>query len=205
MPKKKNVKPKTSTKNSRYLRRRRVSPLKFAFWLILLLLSGFVVYVMYRFFFDKSFDLDLPVGASAESSEVKELKTSDSDSKDSKEKLEKESSEPSDNKTPEQYEGENPNSSASLTGALTASYVSGNSLVLRVNIDQYLTSGTCTLRLENSGSVVEKTAAILPTASTSSCEGFDVPVSELSSGSWTIKISLSSAEKTGEITGEVKI
>ena len=42
-------------KNPRYLRRRRISPLKLAFWLILALLAGFVAYNMYRFFFDKSY------------------------------------------------------------------------------------------------------------------------------------------------------
>ena len=118
---------------------------------------------------------------------------------------EKESSEPSDNKTPVQNEGDDPNTLEELTGYITSANKVGNTLVLRININQYLSSGTCTLNLEKNGAVVEKTAAIFPTASTSSCEGFDVPMSELSEGNWKVTISLSANGKTGTITGSTKL
>ncbi len=199
----------TVAKNPRYLRRRRVSPLKFAFWLVLALLAGFVAYMMYRFIFDRSFDLPISAAESKESSEEKS-------SKDSKDKTlaasEKETSEdskesesPAPSKTPTQNDGEDPNISASLTGSLTSINVSGSSLVLRVNIDQYLSSGTCSLTLSSGSSVVEKSAAILPTVATSSCEGFDVPLSELGSGAWKIEINLTSGDRVGKITGSVDL
>lgn len=102
-----------------------------------------------------------------------------------------------------QYEGEDPNTLEELTGSLTFAQVSDNNLVIRVNIDQYLTSGTCSLSLSN-GYAAE--AAIIPTGSIySSCEGFDIPVSSLPSGTLNINIRLSSDGKTGTITGSVNL
>ena len=195
--KKKSNKP--LAKNPRYLRRRRISPLKLAFWLILALLAGFVAYNMYRFFFDKSYDLP-----ASGISDIKPVEVSPEKSSEEKPKeAEKEDSD--DGKSIKQNEGSDPNASPSLTGSLTSANKSGDNLVIRVNIDQYLSSGTCSLKLENNGTLIEKSANIFPTASTSSCEGFDVPLSELSSGTWNIIINLASGEKTGEIKGEVNL
>ena len=196
-------KKKTNKKsNQRYLRRRRISPLKLVFWLTLALLAGFVVYNMYRFFFDKSYDLP------SSPAEVIDSKKSEEKSKEKASEGkpdEAKKSDSSDGKDLKQNEGADPNSLETLTGSLTSATKSGDNLVIRVNIDQYLSSGACSLKLENSGTVVEKSASILPTASTSSCEGFDVPLSELDSGNWDIIIKLSSGEKTGEIKGEVSL
>lgn len=202
MSKKKKSTQKSAPNNPRYLRRRRVSPLKLVFWLILALLAGFVAYNMYRFFFDKSYNLP------SSPTEVIDSKSSEEKSKEksSEEKpAEAKKSDSADGKDIKQNEGSDPNSSESLTGSLTSAAQSGDNLIIRVNIDQYLSSGTCVLKLESSGKVVEKSAPIFPTASTSSCEGFDVPVSELGSGKWDIIITLSSGEKTGEIKGEVNL
>ena len=154
---------------------------------------------MYRFFFDKSYDLP-----ASGISDIKPIEVSPEKSSEEKPKeAEKEDSD--DGKSIKQNEGSDPNASPSLTGSLTSANKSGDNLVIRVNIDQYLSSGTCSLNLENNGTLIEKSANILPTASTSSCEGFDVPLSELSSGTWNIIINLASGEKTGEIKGEVNL
>ena len=55
-----------------------------------------------------------------------------------------------------QYDGEDPNMAEELSGALTYVGVSGNNLLIRVNIDQYLSSGTCRLELNRGGQVVCK-------------------------------------------------
>ena len=202
------AKRKTSKKNasnSRYLRRSRLSPLKLLFWLILICLAGFVFFMMYRFFFDKNFDLPSTASEIAETKESKTQEVSTELKEKEETHKETESSEPSDNKTPIQNEGTDPNTLEELTGYITSANKVGNALVIRVNINQYLSSGTCTLNLEKNGTVVEKTAAIFPTASTSSCEGFDVPTSELSEGNWKVTISLSSNGKTGTITGSTKL
>ena len=111
-----------------------------------------------------------------------------------------------DGKTPEKYEGADPNSSESLTGYITTSRFSGDKLIIRVNIDQYLSNGTCTLTLSDGANQLDKSAKLSPAASTSTCEGFDIPSSELSNFSRPIDITinLTSGDKRGSITGRVE-
>lgn len=105
-----------------------------------------------------------------------------------------------------QYEGEDANNFADLTGAITYTGVSGGFLRIRVNIDQYLESGTCTLALRKEGAnIYSAEARIVASASTATCEGFDIPTSELETGDYVIVIYISSGEKTGEIDGEVRV
>ena len=106
---------------------------------------------------------------------------------------------------PIQNEGEDPNQLESLTGNLTTNRVSNGKLILRVNINQYLSTGICNLTLTSGSNTITKTVNIVAVASTSTCEGFDVPVSELSSGAWQISINIQSGDKTGTITGEQNI
>lgn len=105
-----------------------------------------------------------------------------------------------------QYDGGNPNEAENLTGAITYLGASGNDLVVRVNIDQYLTSGSCEINVISGGEVLyTDLVSIIDSAATSTCEGFNVPMSSLSSGKVRVDINLSSGEKTGMISGEVEI
>ena len=105
-----------------------------------------------------------------------------------------------------QNEGTDPNKSAVITGVLTRADVSGDKAIIRVNIDQYLSSGTCTLTISSGSNQLVKTANLIPSAATSTCEGFDVPSSELANFSrpLSISISLTSGDKTGIIEGQVE-
>lgn len=103
-----------------------------------------------------------------------------------------------------QYEGDNPNEAEELTGVVTYAAVNGDNLMIRVNIDQYLDSGNCELSLIQGGVKYSNTANI-SSVTTATCEGFNVPVSELGSGNYQIIIKLSSDGKTGTIKGEVNI
>ena len=94
--------------------------------------------------------------------------------------------------TPLRYEGDNPSSSDSLSGAITYSAVSGDVLIIRTTIDQ-LASGSCTATLANGGKVVTRTSTLAQNPSSSTCEGFDIPVSELGSGNWNIEITVQDA------------
>lgn len=105
-----------------------------------------------------------------------------------------------------QNEGSNPNDSATLTGVITRVDAVDGKLTLRVNIDQYLTSGICELTLKNGANVYTETANITDSASTSTCEGFDIPTGKLATtGAWEISIKISSGEKAGMISGKVNI
>lgn len=107
----------------------------------------------------------------------------------------------------DQYEGTNPNTLDDLTGSLTHVASDGTNLVIRVNIDQALTEGNCQLSLTSGDNLYSANAFIFSTGSIySSCEGFDVPLSELAASNvWAIKINLTSGDKTGVITGEARL
>lgn len=105
-----------------------------------------------------------------------------------------------------QYDGEDPNTAAELTGVVTYAGVNDGVLMIRVNIDQYLNSGECRLELLRGGEVVhEETAAVVDAAATATCEGFNVDTSGLSSGDYQILIKVSAGGKTGAINGEVSL
>lgn len=105
-----------------------------------------------------------------------------------------------------QYEGEDPNKLDELTGVITMASVQDGVLVIRTNIDQYLSSGSCELSVMQNGSIIySATADIGAGVSTSSCQGFDVPATVLGSGNYQINIKISSGGKTGTLNGEVNV
>lgn len=67
---------------------------------------------------------------------------------------------------------------------ITAANQNNDLLQVRTQIATVTSAGKCTLTLTRSGKVVSKITDVQPLASTSTCMGFDVPVSELSVGSW---------------------
>ncbi len=107
-------------------------------------------------------------------------------------------------KTPPQYEGPNPNTLDRLTGSITHASVNSGTLVIRTNIDQTI-SGECKLILSSPNKTITKTAPTINNPSSSSCQGFDIPVSELGSGNWQIKIIVTTSNKTGIISGSTTI
>ena len=108
-------------------------------------------------------------------------------------------------KTPVQNEGENPNNLAELTGIITSVRVVDNNLIIRTSIDQYISSGTCKLEMNNGDNSFSDEVEIIPLVSTSTCDGFDILTKNLSSGKWNIKIKISSENKNGIMEKEVEI
>ena len=105
-----------------------------------------------------------------------------------------------------QYEGEDPNMMEELTGAVTYAGVNGDMLTVRVNIDQYLSEGSCRLELSQGGVVAyEDMVGIAAMVTTATCDGFSVPVGELGSGDYDILVELKSGDKNGKIKGEVSL
>ena len=142
-------------------------------------------------------------------------KQSDNTSKTEEKKSEEKSENNSDEKTEEsqkteekapQYEGESPNKSETLTGLITYADVVNDELVIRVNIDQFLQSGNCNLTMSRNGvTYYTQTVGIQESVTTSTCDGYKIPVSELTKGDLQVEISLDSDGKTGKITGRVRI
>lgn len=105
-----------------------------------------------------------------------------------------------------QYDGEDPNDSDELSGVITYAGVADDYLVVRVNIDQYLRGGECRLTVLSSDSVIhEEVVEIVGGPSSSSCNGFDVPVGIIGSGKFEIVINLESDDKKGAIREEVDV
>lgn len=105
-----------------------------------------------------------------------------------------------------QYEGESPNKSETLTGMITYANVADDELTIRVNIDQFLQTGTCNIALSRNGVThYSQSVGIVESVTTSTCDGFKIPASELPSGNLQVEINLESEGKSGKIEGRVKI
>lgn len=105
-----------------------------------------------------------------------------------------------------QYEGGDPNEAEGLTGAVTYAGVSGDVLMIRTNIDQYLADGECELTLSRRGATIYSSIAnIMSSVATSACDGFDVPVVELGGGEIEININLSADGRVGSLHGKANI
>lgn len=93
------------------------------------------------------------------------------------------------------------------SGVINYAAVNGDKLVVRVNIDQYAGSGTCELVLRQNGDELYRaTASIVDVVSTATCEGFDVPLAEISvAGDVDIVVKVNASGKSGTISGKVKL
>jgi len=79
-------------------------------------------------------------------------------------------------------------------------------LQIRAQIGAVDDTGVCTLTLTSPGrSMVTKTASTQSLASISTCNGFDVPLSELSAGIWKAQIQYSSNALSGTASQDVDI
>lgn len=78
-------------------------------------------------------------------------------------------------------------------------------LRVRATADALISGGTCTLTLTKNGTTITKTAPTFVTAHTSTCQGFDVPVGELSPGSWDVTLEMTKDSQSGRATTAVNI
>jgi hypothetical protein len=112
-------------------------------------------------------------------------------------------SDPSPKPTPSSNGGK-PTVSVSITATTTDK--TANILYIRSLIQTVSSSGKCTLSMNNdSGSVYSSSAESQPGPSTSSCKGFNIPLSKLSPGKWKIAIHYEDDSVTGNTEGEVNI
>jgi hypothetical protein len=98
------------------------------------------------------------------------------------------------------------NSSKSNVGVtMTAGSQNGSLYQMRFQIDSPTNEGTCTLTLTRGSATVTKTASVQALAKISTCQGFDVPVSELSPGQWNVSLSYESNTLTGSTTSTITV
>lgn len=97
------------------------------------------------------------------------------------------------------------NGNQPFTTTITAANQNGNLLQIRVLIETLSTSGTCDLTLTQGSKSVTKSSDIQANASSSTCKGFDVAVSGLTSGVWNITIKVTIGSQISTTTGTVTI
>ena len=165
--------------------------------LILLVVAGIIVYLVWDGYFNnEKEDTPTPSQVSTQATEEEQEVVVE----DEEEPAE------SEEKKVKQYEGEDPNKSEELSGVVTYAGVVDGKIMIRANIDQYLEGGTCKLSLSKNGQVAyEETVSITDSASTSTCKGFDITATKLSSGDYNIVIKIESNSKTGTIRGVVSV
>ena len=145
-------------------------------------------------------------------SENSNSSSENTETKSSKE-LEKDSSPENDapiDKTPVRYtpvEESIDSSNDEITGIINFNAVSEGNLVIRTTINNDGSVGNCKLTLtkQSSGQTITKKSTIITNPHTSTCQGFDIPVAELSSGVWDISILVTSAERRGVLSSSVTI
>lgn len=91
--------------------------------------------------------------------------------------------------------------------------VSGDTMSIRTNINQYLTDGTCELNLTGPQNQKYQTATqiIANSDASSTCNGFDIDLQQIEKkrdnryGKWTIELKVTSDKKSGTAKKEITI
>lgn len=89
---------------------------------------------------------------------------------------------------------------------ITATNQTSTSLQVRTFIQTITNNGTCNLTAKNSqGTAYTATAGVQAQSSTTTCKGFDIPLSELNTGTWTVTIDFSNDNLIASTSKEITI
>ncbi len=126
----------------------------------------------------------------------------------------KESGSKSNPKTPTANAGEAQSSSlppaangkAMVPMTITAANQTSDMLQVRVLIQVVSSSGTCNLTMTKQNSpIVSKTAGVQALANSSTCKGFDIPLTALLPGTWQLTITFENQTSTGSASQSIVI
>jgi hypothetical protein len=95
--------------------------------------------------------------------------------------------------------------SGSVSITMSANAQNGSMYQIRYLINAVASGATCTLTLTKGSATVTKTAPVQALAQSSTCQGFDIPTSELSPGSWQARMALSGGSVTGSTEDTIQI
>lgn len=96
-------------------------------------------------------------------------------------------------------------SETGLKTQITTATTQNGTVYIRNNINGIYQEGSCTLALSKDGKVVQKTAGIQPLPQSSTCKGFNIPTSELTSGKWKINLEVIIGDQKATATSEVAV
>lgn len=92
-----------------------------------------------------------------------------------------------------------------LSAEITTAHVQNDTLYIRSNVSGVHSEGECTLTLSSQDRSLKKHAGLQPLPQSSTCKGFNIPVSELASGIWQIKLKIEIDKSSTTTTSEVEI
>lgn len=92
-----------------------------------------------------------------------------------------------------------------LKASITAANQNDNTLQIRTLIENVSSNGTCALKLTKGSSVVSRSAGIQALSSSSTCKGFDIPVSDLSTGQWLVTLTITIGAEKATLTKTISI
>ena len=126
------------------------------------------------------------------SSSTKAESTSDSNDVTPKPTTSEKPTDPTSNSVKSQSEAQSQETTAPKSNLLSITNVaqSGSNVTIRTLIDKVTTEGTCSMTITNltNGKTYAQKVNVQALASSSTCQGYNVPVSTLSSGKWKISI-----------------
>lgn len=111
------------------------------------------------------------------------------------------------NPTPQENQSSTP-SPSSVNIGITSVNTMSDKVTIRTLIEKITSEGSCNLTMKNtsSGVVYEETVGVQALPSSSTCKGFTVPFSKLSSGTWSITIDYTvNGSVKGSAKGEVTV
>ena len=100
---------------------------------------------------------------------------------------------------------ENDSTSVDFSTRIVSASVQSDTLKIRNIIDKVYQQGSCELTLTKGSQTVKKTADIQALPQSSVCKGFDIPVSELSSGTWQVTLTVTIKGQTSEASTTVEV
>lgn len=92
-----------------------------------------------------------------------------------------------------------------LVASITAANQGDSTFQVRTLIESVDTSGTCSLTATKGTKKITKSSGIQALASSSTCKGFDIPLSELSNGEWKLSITINASSKKATLTKVIEI
>jgi hypothetical protein len=93
----------------------------------------------------------------------------------------------------------------STTVQLSANGQNGSTYQLRYIINSVVSNATCNLTLTLGSQTITETSSVQALAQSSTCEGFDIPMNKLSSGSWTAVMVVSGDNVNASVTDTVQV
>ena len=94
---------------------------------------------------------------------------------------------------------------APLSFSITTLSVTDGTVQIRTLIDTVNNKGECTLKLTKGDATIVKRSGVYAGPSSSTCEGFNFPASELSSGEWKLDLTVNIEGRAASVTRQFTV